>query len=68
MLSADRTAEVRRIVEESFIDAEWSMRAAAIQISAMRTERAWKPHVIPLVDDTNRKVRYRAAACYLRLN
>ena len=68
MLSTDRTVEVRRIVEESFMDEEWSMRAAAIQIAALRTERTWKLHLVPLVDDTNRKVRYRAAACYLRLN
>jgi HEAT repeat protein len=68
MLSADRSPEIRQIVVQSFVDEEWSMRAAAVQIAAMRTERTWRSHLVPLVDDTNRKVRYRAAACYLRLN
>ena len=67
MLSTDRTPEVRQIVEQSFMDEEWSMRAAAIQIAALRSERAWRSHLVPLIDDTNRKVKYRAAACYLRL-
>jgi HEAT repeat protein len=68
MLSTDRTAEVRQIIEQSFMDEEWSMRAAAVQITAMRNERTWRGHIVPLLDDTHRKVRYRAAACYLRLN
>lgn len=68
MLSADRTAEVRQIVEQSFMDEEWSMRAAAVQIAAMHIERTWRSHLVPLLEDTHRKVRYRAAACYLRLN
>ena len=68
MLSSDRTAEVSHIVEESFMDDEWSMRAAAVQIAALRRQRTWRSHLVPLLDDTSRKVRYRAAACYLRLS
>jgi HEAT repeat protein len=67
-LAADRTPEVRGLVEEAFRDEDWSMRAAAVQIAAMRRERAWLPRLVPLLDDTNRKVRFRAAASYLRLS
>jgi HEAT repeat protein len=68
MLSTERSADIRELLEKAFVDEEWSMRAAAVQISAMRDERAWRSKLVPLLDDTNRKVRYRAAAAYLRLS
>jgi HEAT repeat protein len=68
ILSSDKSPEVRAEIEEAFNDSDWSMRAAAIQIAASRYERPWRFRVIPLVEDTNRRVRYRAAACFLRLS
>jgi HEAT repeat protein len=68
MLSPDRSREVRASIEEAFNDADWSMRAAATQIAASRNERAWRFRMVPLFEDTNRRVRYRAAASFLRLS
>jgi HEAT repeat protein len=68
VLSADRSAEVRNEIEQAFNDSDWSMRAAAAQITASRNERTWAVRLMPLFEDTNRRVRYRAAASFLRLN
>jgi HEAT repeat protein len=68
VLSVDRSAEVRREIEQAFNDSDWSMRAAATQITASRNERTWAFRLVPLFEDTNRRVRYRAAASFLRLN
>jgi len=68
VLSPDRSPDVRQEVEQAFNDNDWSMRAAAIQIAASRNERAWRFRLAPLFEDTNRRVRYRAAASFLRLS
>ena len=68
VLSSDRSPEVRSEIEQAFNDSEWSMRAAAAQIAASRNERAWRFRLVPLFEDTNRRVRYRAAASFLRLS
>src|SRR5439155_22904922 len=68
VLSSDRSPEVRREIELAFNDADWSMRAAATQIAASRNERTWRFRLVPLFEDTNRRVRYRAAAAFLRLS
>jgi HEAT repeat protein len=68
LLSSDRSPEVRRQIEEAFNDTDWSMRAAATQIAASRKEWAWRFRLVPLFEDTNRRVRYRAAASFLRLS
>jgi HEAT repeat protein len=68
VLSADRSAETRRLVEHAFYDNDWSMRAAAVQIAVVWNERAWRSRLIPLFElEDNPRVRYRAAASYLRL-
>jgi len=68
VLSSDNSAEVRRVVEQAFNDPDWSMRAAAAQIAASRNERAWRFRLVPLFEDSNPRVRYRAAAAFLRLS
>ncbi|MGH9719198.1 MAG: HEAT repeat domain-containing protein [Bryobacteraceae bacterium] len=68
VLSSDRSAEVRSEIEQAFNDSDWSMRAAATQIAASRNERAWRFRLVPLLEDSNRRVRYRAAASFLRLS
>ncbi len=68
VLSSDRSPDVRGEIEHAFNDSEWSMRAAATQIAASRNERAWRFRLVPLFEDTNRRVRYRAAAAFLRLS
>ena len=68
VLSSDRSPEVRNQIEQAFNDSDWSMRAAATQIAASRNERSWRFRLVPLFEDTNRRVRYRAAAAFLRLS
>jgi HEAT repeat protein len=68
VLSSDHSPEVRSEIEQAFNDADWSMRAAATQIAASRNERAWRFRLVPLFEDSNRRVRYRAAASFLRLS
>jgi HEAT repeat protein len=68
VLASDRSPDVRREIEQAFNDSDWSMRAAATQIAASRNERAWRFRMVPLFEDTNRRVRYRAAASFLRLS
>jgi HEAT repeat protein len=68
VLSSDRSPDVRKEIEEAFNDGDWSMRASAIQIAASHNIRTWRFRVVPLLEDTNRRVRYRAAAAFLRLS
>ena len=68
VLSSDRSPEVSSEIQQAFNDSDWSMRAAATQIAASRNERAWRFRLLPLFEDTNRHVRYRAAAAFLRLS
>jgi HEAT repeat protein len=68
VLSSDRSPEVRNEIEQAFNDSDWSMRAAATQIAASRNQRVWRLRLVPLFEDTNRRVRYRAAAAFLRLS
>jgi HEAT repeat protein len=67
VLASDKSPQVGALIEQAFTDQDWSMRAAAVQIATSRNERQWSGRLIPLFDDTNRRVRYRAAASYLRL-
>ena len=67
VLAPDNSVEVRDLIEQAFNDEDWSMRAAAVQIASSRNERQWRTRLIPLFEDSNRRVRYRAAAMYLRL-
>lgn len=66
-LGSTRSTESRRMVEQAFSDQDWSMRAAAIQITATWREQSYRGRLAPLLEDSNRKVRFRAAAVYLRL-
>jgi HEAT repeat protein len=68
ILSSDHSAKVHSVIEQAFNDSDWSMRAAAAQIAASRNERAWRFRLIPLFEDSNRQVRYRAAAAFLCLS
>jgi HEAT repeat protein len=68
LLSADRSAEVRALVDQAFQDDDWSMRATAVQLVARPQNARWRPRLIPALDDSNKKVRFRAAAVFLRVN
>jgi HEAT repeat protein len=68
LLSSDKSANVRGLIEQAFTDDDWSMRAAAVQLTARPENVRWRPRLIPAIDDSNKKVRYRAAAVYLRFS
>ena len=67
IVGGESSPEVHSAVEHAFTDKDWSVRVAAIQIAGNGNEPVWRPRLYPLVDDTNRKVRYRAAAVLLRM-
>jgi len=68
LLATDKSAEVRALIEQAFMDDDWSMLAAAVQLVAQPQNVRWRPRLIPAIDDTNKKVRFRAAAVYLRVS
>ena len=68
LLAADRSPDVRAAIEQAFLDDDWSLRATAIQLTARPENVRWRSRLIPLMDDTSRKVRFRAAGVYLRSN
>lgn len=69
LLLADDTApDVRMLIEQAFTDDDWSMRAAAVQLVTRPRNVGWRTRLAPMLDDSNKKVRFRAAAVYLRVN
>ena len=68
LIAGDKSPEVRAAVEEAFLDEDWSMRAAAVQLAARPGNTRLRNRLIPLLDDSSKKVRFRAAAVYLRGN
>jgi len=68
LLAGDASPDVRILIEQAFADDDWSMRAAAVQLTARTQNARWRPRLTPLLDDSNKKVRFRAASVYLRVN
>lgn len=68
LLSSDSSPDVRREIEQAFMDEDWSLRAMAVQLAARRENARWRTRLIPLIDDSSKKVRFRAAVVYLRLS
>jgi HEAT repeat protein len=46
---------------------EWSERAAAAHVVATHPYPAFRPKLVPLLEDKKGAVRLRAAAAYIRL-
>jgi len=68
LLASDKSADVRALIEQAFVDDDWSMRAAAVQLIARPQYALWRTRLLPALHDTNKKVRFRAAAVYLRFS
>jgi HEAT repeat protein len=68
ILARDNSAEVTKLILESLSDGDWSVRATAVQALAWRQAPALRDRLVPMFEDRNNKVRYRAAACWLRLD
>lgn len=67
LLSADPAPDVRMAIEQAFLDDDWSMRATAVQLAIRPQNALWRDRLIALTDDSSKKVRFRAAAVYLRV-
>ena len=62
-----RSKECVSMLDRSFVDEEWSVRAAGLQLVAASRDRLRRGKVAGLFGDKSEKVRYRAAATYLRV-
>jgi HEAT repeat protein len=67
LLAADPSPDVRMAIEQAFLDEDWSMRATAVQLTVRPQNALWRNRLVPLIDDNSKKVRFRAAAVYLRV-
>jgi len=69
LLLADNNApDVRMLLDQAFTDDDWSMRAAAVQLVTRPRNAMWRARLTAMLDDPNKKVRFRAATVYLRFN
>jgi HEAT repeat protein len=68
LLASDPSPDVRMAIEQAFLDDDWSMRATAVQLVVRPQNARWRNRLIPLIDDSSKKVRFRAASAYLRVN
>jgi len=59
--------ETLQALREALKDKDAVVRASAVHSLAMRNDPSAKDDLIPLMDDKEDKVRYRAAVAYLRL-
>lgn len=67
MLARENDQATFTALREALTDKSWSVRAAAIHALALRNRAEVSEHLIPLLDDKNDAVKFRAAATYLRL-
>jgi HEAT repeat protein len=67
-LAQDKSPETQAALIDALSDKDWSVRAASAQAIGMRNDPALRKHLVPLMHDDSSRVRYRAAASYLRLN
>jgi len=67
MMAANKSEESKAMVTTSLTDNDWTVRAVGIQTIAMLNWVEFLPKVEAMLDDTKGKVRFRAAATYLRL-
>ena len=68
MLANEKDAASLQALRDSLDDKSWSVRAAAVHSLAVRNRPEVLNEVLPLMDDKNDAVRFRAAAAALRLS
>ncbi len=62
-----RSKDCASMIDRSFVDEDWSVRAAGVQLVAASRDGSRRGRVAGLFGDKSEKVRYRAAATYLRI-
>ncbi len=67
ILARTKTPESLNLLRDGLQDEDWSVRAAATQMVAHTAQTELRDSLLPLLDDKNQKVRFRAAGAYLHL-
>jgi HEAT repeat protein len=67
LLDNEHTAAGKRRLEKALGDDDWTVRAMAAQMISQDNLVDLRDQLVPLLADKNAKVRYRAAAGYIRL-
>jgi HEAT repeat protein len=67
LLSTSENPEVREALRRALSDKEAAVRAAAVEVNALRNDPAILDDVAPLLQDKKEMVRLWASSCYLRL-
>ena len=67
LLSTSDNPEVREALRRALSDKEPAVRAAAVEVNALRNDPAILDDVAPLLQDKKEMVRLWASSCYLRL-
>lgn len=67
LMVTDKSEDNQKMIATALTDSDWTVRAAAVQSIAGLNWVEFFPQVESLLDDKKDKVRYRAAATYLRL-
>lgn len=67
LLSRDKSVAAQQALKEALFSQHWPVRAAAAQALAMSNDPRHAAELVPLLDDGNEKVRFRAAGAWMRL-
>jgi len=67
LLGRDRNKPSVRLLQAGLKDPDWSVRASAAQVIVQTRRTTLRDALVPLFDDKKDKVRYRAAAAYVRM-
>ena len=67
LMVTDKSEESKSMIASALTDQDWSVRAVGIQTIAMLNWLEFQAKLVELLDDKKEKVRFRAAAAYLRL-
>ena len=67
LIARERSPENDELLRTSLGDKDWTVRATAALLIALTARRDMRNDLIPLLDDNNQKVRFRAAGAYLHL-
>jgi hypothetical protein len=67
LLAEDSTEDAREVLREALQDKSWLVRAAAAQALGVHGSVNDVKTLAPLLDDSEKKVRYRAAAAIIRV-
>lgn len=67
LLSKDKSAAARQALKDALYNEHWPVRAAAAQAIGMSNDSKRARLLVPLLNDGNERVRFRAAGAWMRL-